>query len=70
VSGVGDEAYSVVSGPASMLDFRVGDQIFEIGPLTAGNTKNQYPVSGGHQQKAVAIEKKLALGTVARIRGR
>jgi len=62
VDGVGDEAYAVMGGPASMLDFRVGDRIYEVGLLTAGP---KYP-----QDKAIAIEKQLALDAVPRVRGR
>jgi len=62
VSGVGDEAYFDPAGIASILTFRKGDLLFDVGMNVAGNVADQF--SADAQE---AAEKQLALYALARI---
>ena len=62
VSGVGDEAYFQGSSLASILTFRKGDQLFDVGMNVAGNVKQQLTVEAQE-----AAEKQIALAAIARI---
>jgi hypothetical protein len=62
VSGVGDEAYFDPAGIASILTFRKGDLLFDVGMNVAGSLKDQF--TSDVQQSA---ERQVALAALARI---
>ena len=62
VSGVGDEAYFTEAGNVVILDFRKGNQLFQVGMNVAGNLKDKLPASAQE-----GVEKQMALAALPRI---